>query len=106
MNRARQVREVFLELRQSVGDRASAKDLLECAASLVELFDQGEGGPSFELHTGGTPFINWALDAAFADGGWRVLGFEASNEEALEREEREERFMHNGMARFAMEMAA
>ena len=106
MNRARQVREVFVELRRSIGDRASPKDLLECAASLVELFDQDEGGPVYDLRTGGTPFINWAIDVAFADGGWRVLGFESANEEELEREEREERFMHNGMARYAMEMAA
>jgi len=106
MNRTRQVREVFFELRRSIGGRASPKDLLECAASLVELFDQEEQGPGYDLRVGGTPFMNWALDAAFADGGWRVLGFESANEEEMEREEREERFMHNGMARYAMGMAA
>ena len=106
MNKARQIREVFSELRRSIGDRASPRDLLECAASLVELFDQDEGEPNFELRTGGTPFSNWSLDAAFSDGGWRVLGFESANEEQIERDEREERFFHNKLARYALEMAA
>jgi len=106
MNKSRQIREVFAELRRSIGDRASPRDLLVCAASLVDLFDQDANEPQFELRTGGTPFAQWSLDAAFADGGWRVLGFEAANEDEIEREERQERFLHNNLARHALEMVA
>ena len=80
MTKPSRVRDVFAELRRSVGDRATLRELLGCAAALVELFDRDENEPRFELRTGITPLSQWALDAAFADGGWRVLGHEAANE--------------------------
>lgn len=106
MNRARRVREVYLELRRELGDRAPLRELLECAASLVELFDEEESDPQFELWTGGVPFDCWALDLALADGGWRVMGRERSRRDAMLQDEAEELLMHNGMARWAREMAA
>lgn len=73
MNRARQVREVFSELRTSLGSDVSAAEALECAAALVDLFTEGEDTPGFSLRTGGVPFEMRAVDVALADGGWRVL---------------------------------
>jgi hypothetical protein len=76
MNRAQQVREVFLELRRALGDHVTAAEVLASAASLVELFAEEEDGPQFSLRQGGLPFEMQALDVAFADGGWRVLANE------------------------------
>lgn len=80
MNRSRQVREIFLELRASLGDQVSASELLASAASLVALFDKEADEPKFGLRTGGVPFSQWAVDRGMADGGWRVLATEWHND--------------------------
>lgn len=105
MTRPRLVREVYFELRQSLAGRASTREMLESAAALVELFTQPEEiGTQFELRSGGLPFEQWALDVAFADGGWRVMSHETHLLEDLADEEDQERRIHNGLARLAMEM--
>jgi hypothetical protein len=73
MNRSQQVRAVFQELRQTVGHLYSARELLEKAATLVDLFTVKDDPSRFELRTGGVPFEEWSLDVAMADGGWRIL---------------------------------
>lgn len=73
MNRARQIASVYRELRGAVGPEIPAREVLACAASLVELFGGSLDAPAFELHTGGLPFDGWATDTALSDGGWRVL---------------------------------
>lgn len=50
----------------------SSGDALACAASLVELFAT-EDEPRFEAHAGLTPYEEWSVDAALADGDWCVL---------------------------------
>lgn len=77
MNRPQQVRQVFSELRAALGSHVSSRDLLEAAGALVELFDEDADEPRFELRVGGLPFARWAVDKAFADGGWRVLALES-----------------------------
>lgn len=107
MTRPQLVREVYFELRRSMAGRASPREMLESAAALVELFSQPEDyAPAFDLRTGGRAFDEWALDIAFADGGWRVLGHETHLQEELLDEEDHERWIHHGMARLAMEMNA
>ena len=76
MNRSQQVIEVFHELRRSVDGGVSAHDILAAAASIVELMQEEDEGPRFDLRVGGTPFENWAVDVALADGGWRVMWHE------------------------------
>ena len=76
MNRSQQVIEVFHELRRSVDGRVSAHDILAAAASIVELMQEEDDGPGFDFRVGGTPFENWAIDVALADGGWRVMWHE------------------------------
>lgn len=76
MNRPQRVRAVFEELRRSLGHRFSARELLEQAASLVDLFRVKDDPSRFELRTGGVPFEEWSLDRAMADGGWRILHHE------------------------------
>lgn len=107
MNRPRLVREVYFEMRRALAGRASSREILESAAALVELFTQPEDDrPQFDLRMGGVPFEQWALDVAFADGGWRVMGYETHLQEDLLEEEAHERWLHNGMVRMAMELQA
>ncbi|MDQ5909314.1 MAG: hypothetical protein QG599_1409 [Pseudomonadota bacterium] len=101
MNRPQQVRAVFQELRRTVGDRFTARELLEQAAALVELFTVPEDTSSFELRTGGIPFEEWSLDVAMADGGWRILNYEYRQTLAQRRRDAEEIMIHNGLARLA-----
>jgi hypothetical protein len=104
-NRAQRVREIYRELRKSAAATVPARELLRCAAELVELFDEDTDSSRFELRTGGIPFENQALDIAFADGGWRVLYYETSRRDDALREEAQELLVHNGWARWARELA-
>ena len=72
MRRGARVIAIYQELREAVGERATATELLICAASLVALFDVEEGMPDYEMRVGRTPFEMQELDVAFADG-WRML---------------------------------
>ena len=101
MNRPQQVRAVFQELRRTVGDRFSARELLEQAAALVDLFAVPEDNTRFELRRGGVPFEEWSLDVAMADGGWRILNDEYRQTLALQRQEAQEIMIHNGLVRLA-----
>lgn len=97
MTRSTQIREVFAELRNTLGDRISARDALEAAASIVDLFAIDEDdGPQFDLRYGGMPFTQWAVDVALADGGWRVLGHELDQARVIEEQEEWEMIVHRG----------
>lgn len=77
MNKAAKIRNVFQELRSVIGAKATSFEVLQCANALVEMFSDDEAGSGkFDLRIGGLPFENWSLDAAFADGGWRILKHE------------------------------
>ena len=101
MSRPQQIRAVFQELRQALGDQFSAGDLLKRAASLVDLFTVKDDASRFELRTGGVPFDEWNLNAAMADGGWRILNYEYRQTLAQRRRDAEEIMIHNGLARLA-----
>ena len=77
MNRAVKIRNVFQELHGVVGAKSTSFEILQCANALVEMFSDDEKAcGKFDLRTGGLPFENWSLDAAYADGGWRILEYE------------------------------
>lgn len=102
MTRSTQIREVFAELRNALGDRISARDALEAAASIVDLFTIDEDdGPQFDLRYGGMPFSQWAVDVALADGGWRVLGLELDQARVIEEQEEWEMVVHRGFKQLA-----
>lgn len=103
MNRSAQVREVYAELRLSLGNRFTTSETLEAAMSLVELFstDEDNGAPRFELRLGGLPFHQWALDVALADGGWRVLEQELFQSRVIEEQEEWEMAAHQGFKQLA-----
>ncbi len=73
MNRPQQVRAVFQELRQTLGDRYSAGELLKRAAALVDLLTDEDDPLDRECITGRIPFEERDLHEAMADGGWRIL---------------------------------
>jgi len=76
MRESQQIAAVYLELRRALPGDLSPRLLMACAASLTELFSGAIDEPAFELRSGFTPFGQWSLDSAFADGGWRVLAHE------------------------------
>lgn len=87
MSRPQQVRRIFAELRTAFGSNVPSRDLLEAAGALVELYGKDPNEPHFELRIGGTPFHRWAVDRAFADGGWRVLAIESHGDTPPDEDE-------------------
>jgi hypothetical protein len=79
------VRTIYAELRSSLGNEASAGDLLRLAHLIVrahteqidELADFGRPGD-------GRSFATLPVDDAMRDGGWRILSFEAHRLEYLD----------------------
>lgn len=78
MNRPQRIRRVYAELQRTVGDLGTAPELLQAAADMVEVMNPTRvDDPRFSLRAGGLPFDQWSLDVAMADGGWRVMSYEA-----------------------------
>ena len=77
MGQPKQVRQVYAELRRFAPDALTSEELLESSAALVELMNPPES--KFSLRVGGLPFDQWAVDAAMADGGWRILSREGNS---------------------------
>ena len=78
MNRPAQVRAIFAELRSTLDESYSDRELLKFAHSIILAYaaagkiddDVLGGGPSVRS------FFSAPLDEAIQDGGWRVLDFE------------------------------
>lgn len=86
MNKSKQIKTVYHELRSALGDKFSRQELLLHADSLVSLFSDELSGPRFELYQGGTPFENRTLDSVISDGEWRVFWYEFHSGSDLDRE--------------------
>ena len=76
MNNAAKVRQVYHELRKTVGEDTTANEVLQHAHSLVKLFSDEVIAPECSLRSGGVAIENQSLDTAFADGGWRIFQYE------------------------------
>ncbi|MBN8437996.1 MAG: hypothetical protein J0L95_08135 [Candidatus Accumulibacter sp.] len=76
MRQSEKITAIYRELRQSVGARATAAEVLACSAALVDLFSDEEDGVGYELQTGRQPFDMLPVDVVLADGGWRILSRE------------------------------
>ena len=76
MNQSAKVTAIYRELRQAVGLKATAAEVLACAASLVELFSLEDGMPAYDLRESRQPNDMLPVDIALADGGWRTLSRE------------------------------
>jgi hypothetical protein len=67
---------VYAELRFALGKKVAARDLLDCANAVIEICRPDRSAASDDPSEVKRPFINWPLDRAIADGGWRVLACE------------------------------
>jgi hypothetical protein len=76
MNRPAKVRMVYQELRAVLGNELSAKEALETAALLVELFDKDKAEFGAGILEQRPTFDELPVDVGLADGGWRVLSRE------------------------------
>jgi len=77
MRKPGQIRVIYAELRQMLGDEVAAGDLLKIA----NLFLRAYSDPPDELKEFGVagdsrPFLTLPVDEAMSDGGWRILSFE------------------------------
>ena len=75
MNRPDQIRQIYAELRRTLGS-ASAGDLLRLAALIVRTYRSPEKLDR-SFRDGRRPFVELELDNAMKDGGWRILAYEA-----------------------------
>lgn len=75
MNRSRQVKEIYAELRQVLGPDYSSRDLLEFAAAL--LTRSNDDAEEITREGRDASFETRPVDIALADGGWRVMAYEA-----------------------------
>lgn len=73
MRRSAKVTAIYRELRQAVGAKASAAEVLACASSLVELFALDSDAGGYELRAERQQLEMLPVDVALADGGWRNL---------------------------------
>ena len=76
MKKPAKVRAVYLELKNELGSVHPTREILQLANSLVDLYDGDGDSTHCDMYMGGTAFDSWRLDAALADGGWRVLNSE------------------------------
>ena len=83
MNRSKKIRSIYRELRASVGDRFTSKDLLEIANTLITADGKLKTDKFTQLRAARRTFEELDLDEAFADGGWRVMRREKTIVNAL-----------------------
>lgn len=105
MSRPRQVREIFFELRRTLGAQVSSRDLLELAAAVVERFHGDDDDGTNGHESGAYPFDCRPVDVALADGGWRVMAWETRRGMALTEEDSESRMLSSRL-RSLMRLAA
>lgn len=89
MQKPAQLRAVFAELRAAVGAEVSGGDLIRLAHLILKSYQfEEESGDHPEIRLDSRAFSALAVDEAMADGGWRVLAFEAGHDRRREIRER------------------
>jgi len=84
MNKPRQVREVYAELKGMLGDVANAAELMECAGLIVETAN-GNDSRRFGAMSPRASFDELPLDVVFSQWQWRLIMREfRSDEEPME----------------------
>lgn len=76
MNRPSRIKQLYREIRESLGSEISSKDALQLAAHLVDVADGRDVIPVDDLRDQRATFEELPVDEAFADGGWRVFNRE------------------------------
>ena len=80
MNQPTQVRQVYAELKDMLGDTASSADLLECAGLIVETAN-GKDRRRFGMMSPRASFDELPLDVVFGQWQWRLVVREFRSEE-------------------------
>ena len=89
MRRSLKIKAVYHELRQSLQEVIPAKQVLEIADDLVELYSQDSKDVNADFRTGGVKFFEREADAVIIDGGWSLL---AKTDPEIWQQEETERF--------------
>jgi hypothetical protein len=73
VKRPQKVREVYLELKQVLGEQVAAGELLACASQLVRIAEKDEVEPRYGADNGPVPFEETTLDVLFDRWGWKLV---------------------------------
>ena len=73
MNRPQKVKQVYAELRRTLGPAAKPSELLECAATLVSISEKQVGVPRCATNEGRTPFEELPLDQLYTRYPWKLV---------------------------------
>lgn len=77
MRKPAQIRAIYAELRQMLGEEAPAGDLLKIAHLFLRAYsDTPDELREFGVAGESRPFLTLPVDEAMSDGGWRILTFE------------------------------
>ena len=81
MNRPNRVKQVYVELKEALHERASDQEILECAALIVEVAEDQTRNTRCSVSTGRTSFVELPLDVLFSNWGWRLVCQEIKEDE-------------------------
>ena len=104
--RPKKVRDVYFELRKSLGESTSSYEVIQLSRALVDLFEDRQNMFFVPDPLGKPSFEQLPLDKAFEDGGWRVLDREATWVGELLDDESRTRPMTSGLNPISMGYAA
>jgi hypothetical protein len=76
MSRPSRIKQLYHEIRESLGSEISSKEALQLAAHLVDVADGRDVIPFDTFRDQRATFEELPVDEAIADGGWRVLNRE------------------------------
>lgn len=77
MNRPTRIRQLYNEIRETVGSEISSKEALQMAAHLVDVVDDLDISSGARIQEQRATFDELPVDQAIADGGWKVLNRES-----------------------------
>jgi hypothetical protein len=76
MNRSSRIKQLYHEIRGTLGPEISSKEALQLAAHLIDVVDERDTVPGAQITEQRATFDELRVDQAFADGGWKVLNCE------------------------------
>ena len=81
MSKPQQIREVYAELKDVLGDSHNSSEVLECAALIVDLASDRKYGLRCGTSDGRTPFVELPLDILYSSWGWKLVCQEFKTED-------------------------
>lgn len=91
MNKSKKVRGVYEVLKEAVGDDMSSREVLRCAALLVEAEEDSLYEPVVNLNVGPPPISELPLNVIFEHMSWKLINREMQwEDDYIPRESQEE----------------